>query len=261
MLMKLIKYELKSSTKMFAIIFTGLIGVSILFGFFVPIINKNDVISNINFNNGNGLLIILTIIAINALILATFIANINVIINRFNKSIFKEEGYLIHLLPVSKQKILLSRIFVALIWLFITILIAVLSFILILLIIVSRIDFEYLKNINFNLLIDFISNQGLEIFRIFETIIASYIEMILTIYLCMAIGKSFNKNKTFISIIAFMVIAVFIPIITLYLGFDLSYTNEKPEYLFEIKALISIFKSVIYFTIITYLLKNKLNLE
>lgn len=118
MLGKLFKYDNKALSKILFPLSIGVILLSIL----TTIILKSNLIFNQNFDD-DGIIaiivdistIILTAFCIIAIISTTFIS-LFLILQRYYKNLFSDEGYLTFTLPVKTSHIILSKLFSAVIW-------------------------------------------------------------------------------------------------------------------------------------------------
>ena len=111
MLGKLLKYELKATSRVFVPLYIAILVVSIV----------NGLSLNLEIFNIQGLATIILM----CLFISLFVITIVVTIQRFNKNLLKDEGYLMFTLPVSSKSLVLSKYLTSLIWTLISILILV----------------------------------------------------------------------------------------------------------------------------------------
>lgn len=125
MLGKLIKYDLKSMNRFLILIHAFLIIVSVFARFFLSghLFNGEVDISQEPYFLSFILLIIVYILLIAGVYFSTYL----VIIVRFYKNLFSDQGYLTHTLPVTKGQHLLSKSIAGCIWGFLDMLLLVLS--------------------------------------------------------------------------------------------------------------------------------------
>ncbi len=116
MLGKLIKYELKSSARTFIPIYIGLIIVTIL----------QICLDKINYFDIEILSIIVNTV-LSGLFVVVFLGNCICIYNRFKKSFFTDEGYLMFTLPVKTSQLINSKIIGSLIWSTLSIITSIIS--------------------------------------------------------------------------------------------------------------------------------------
>ncbi|MDE6407888.1 MAG: hypothetical protein K2K48_06050 [Anaeroplasmataceae bacterium] len=196
-------------------------------------------------------------------------------IMRYTKSLFRDQGYLTHTLPVNKHQLLLSQILADVLMEFISVLVVVLCFFI-----------AYYRPSLLASILTFI-NEILEIFIPVEkfynifggtivlfvfSIIFSFLQNLFVIYTGIAIGHSFPKNKGILSVVFCIAInyglGFFTGIASLIVGVLGDFVVLNPSDFARLAnhyLLINIIESILicvgaYFFDI-YLMKNKLNLE
>ena len=105
MLGKLIKYDLKALAKILAPLWGVLLVMGIIFG--ISIRSNLEGIGNT--------MIVFSLVVIVAVIVAIFVVNVIIVIQRFWKGLLQEEGYLMFTLPVTTRSLILSKVISALI--------------------------------------------------------------------------------------------------------------------------------------------------
>ena len=105
MLGKLIKYDLKALAKILAPLWGVLLVMGLIFG--ISIRSNLDGIGNT--------MIVFSLVVIVAVIVAIFVMNVIIVIQRFWKGLLQEEGYLMFTLPVTTRGLILSKVISALI--------------------------------------------------------------------------------------------------------------------------------------------------
>ena len=105
MLGKLIKYDLKALTKILAPLWGVLLVMGLIFG--ISIRSNLDGIGNT--------MIVFSLVVIVAVIVAIFVMNVIIVIQRFWNGLLQEEGYLMFTLPVTTRSLILSKVISALI--------------------------------------------------------------------------------------------------------------------------------------------------
>ena len=271
MLGKLLKYELKATSRVFVPLYIAILVVSIV----------NGLSLNLEIFNIQGLATIILM----CLFISLFVITIVVTIQRFNKNLLKDEGYLMFTLPVSSKYLVLSKYLTSLIWTFLSFIVALLSFTIIFTIATYG-DFNYSYFINeFNLLFSNISNiLGTtilsEFFKIvlliILLIIISYTIFIFNVYLSLSIGQLpiFNRFRNISSFIGFLVINLLISYVQNIV--DNAFVNieaiDNINYAINsvtsivskglnIAIVINIIIILVLFFATTYILDKKLNLE
>ncbi|WP_455537778.1 ABC transporter permease [Terrisporobacter sp.] len=213
MLGKLIKYEFKACGRIFFPIYLGILILATING----ICSNYSIFQSMEdgFAENDALMNIQTIlmIVLFALFVALFVLTIILIIQRFKKNLLEDEGYLMFTLPVSSKSLILSKYLVSLIFVILSTLVAILSFMLMAM---------FFQDIQFTKLIHMIASEMPIIFTsggfwklililIFELIIM-YSIFVLTIYLSLSVGQfpQFNKYRTVAGVIAFFIINIVI---------------------------------------------------
>ena len=104
MLGKLIKYDLKALARILAPLWGVLLVMGVIFGISI----RSDL-------NGMNVMIMLSLFVIFAVVVAIFVMNVIIVIQRFWKGLLQEEGYLMFTLPVTTRSLILSKVISALI--------------------------------------------------------------------------------------------------------------------------------------------------
>ena len=262
MLGKLMKYEFMAMGRVFLPLFGALIAVSIV-------------------NRLLALLPQMAPVTIGRVLSGVLIASILVLsliltFQRFRKNLLSDEGYLMMTLPVSTDSLILSKLFVAAIFYFASMIVVTLSISIMTLTWVSwRELFEFFMDIH----IQFV-DQPLEtivyIINIFVITTLSTFAGILMLYICMALSMLVNKRRGLFTFGAFIVIST-----TLQILFAISISiiailsiEEFFEDLFSlmsdfatIQVVLLIFSMIIlalctvFYFITRHMLKNRLNLQ
>lgn len=268
MLGKLLKYELKATSRVFIPLYIAILVVSIV----------NGLSLNLEILNIQGL----ATIVLMCLFISLFVITIVVTIQRFNKNLLKDEGYLMFTLPVSSKHLILSKYLTSLIWTFLSFIVALLSFTIIFTIATYG-DFNYSYFINeFNLLFSNMLNLNIlgQFLKIILLMIISYTIFIFNVYLALSVGQLpiFNRFRNVSSFIGFLVINLLISyaqnIVSLFVN-DASVNIEAIDNInyainsvtsivskgLNIAIVINIIIILVLFFATTYILDKKLNLE
>ncbi len=258
MLGKLLKYELKSTARIFIPLYIAILLVSIVQGFSL----------NAEMFKIQGISTML----LGALFIALLVINIVVIVQRFKKNLLEDEGYLMFTLPVSPKMLVLSKYIVSVIWTILSGLVAMLVFTLVAFI-SSNGDIKIVEV--FNALSQAMRefSDWTVVLSMLALILCEYSIFIFTIYTSLSLGQLpiFNKYRMAASLISFFVINAIISTIqtnlNLYINSGVEIGNiggvlqtNSNNGLFANIA-ISLVIVVGLFTVISYILKNKLNLE
>lgn len=268
MLGKLLKYELKATSRVFIPLYIAILVVSIV----------NGLSLNLEILNIQGL----ATIVLMCLFISLFVITIVVTIQRFNKNLLKDEGYLMFTLPVSSKYLVLSKYLTSLIWTFLSFIVALLSFTIIFTIATYG-DFNYSYFINeFNLLFSNMLNLNIlgQFLKIILLMIISYTIFIFNVYLALSVGQLpiFNRFRNVSSFIGFLVINLLISyaqnIVSLFVN-DASVNIEAIDNInyainsvtsivskgLNIAIVINLIIILVLFFATTYILDKKLNLE
>ena len=268
MLGKLLKYELKATSRVFVPLYIAILVVSIV----------NGLSLNLEILNIQGL----ATIVLMCLFISLFVITIVVTIQRFNKNLLKDEGYLMFTLPVSSKYLVLSKYLTSLIWTFLSFVVAFLSFTIIFMIPTYKyFDFSYFIN-EFNLLFSNMLNLNIlgQFLKIILLMIISYTIFIFNVYLALSVGQLpiFNRFRNVSSFIGFLVINLLISyaqnIVSLFVN-DASVNIEAIDNInyainsvtsivskgLNIAIVINLIIILVLFFATTYILDKKLNLE
>ena len=264
MLGKLLKYELKATSRVFVPLYIAILVVSIV----------NGLSLNLEIFNIQGLATIILM----CLFISLFVITIVVTIQRFNKNLLKDEGYLMFTLPVSSKHLILSKYLTSLIWTFLSFVVAFLSFTIIFTIATYG-DFNYSYFINeFNLLFSNMLNLNIlgQFLKIILLMIISYTIFIFNVYLALSVGQLpiFNRFRNISSFIGFLVINLLISYVQNIV--DNAFVNieaiDNINYAINsvtsivskglnIAIVINLIIILVLFFATTYILDKKLNLE
>lgn len=280
MLKKLFKYENKALSKWLLPLSIAVIILSILASILLKtqiIFNDSldyDIFSDL-FNVSTSILLIVCIVAI----VSTALIALVLILQRFRRNLFSNEGYLTFTLPVKPRDILLSKLFSASLW-FLIVLISVTIGAFIFAVFGTSKEFINYDVLNFiSEVFDFLYQDGeLASFTtafLIEYLIYMLISIptgILLFYLSITLGNQIaKKHKVFAAIGMFFAIsAVFSMIqslfetIFLYIPFSGGYIEDYNFFsylLFIPMIIVSIGAGIGFYFIIKYIIKNHLNLE
>lgn len=256
MLEKLIKYEYKATARIFIPIYIALL--------LVAVINRVFRIGNIDVAWG------ISTLALVGLFIALGVLTIIVIVQRFNKNLLGDEGYLMFTLPVKSEQLIVSKLIISIVWTIISGIVAFITF-LILLGEASLFN-EIFTNWNtiwteFSIAVQeqmHVSSPILFIAMIVAILLLSYISFIFKIYLSLAAAQlpAFNKHRGVVGFAAFFVINVVLSICSgimeLIIPDQLFNTFSSSVIVVFITALIV---CIVLFIGIKWILDKHLNLE
>lgn len=208
---KLIKYEIRSSCKLIAIIWAALIVASLLFSF------TGDHFMNImleGFSNSAAasIMTLLTGILYFALFMAMMAVSVMVIIMRFYKGLLGDEGYLMHTLPVKPWQLITSKGIVSVGVLTVSVIVGIIS----IMILGGIADPSGLSSMLRGLAND-LGEDPFRILILIEAIvivIMSLLKSIYQVYAALAIGQLTGKHRILLAFGAYVGISIALSIIT-----------------------------------------------
>lgn len=194
MLGKLIKYEFRSSTRNMLVVWVALLGMSLITGIFLK--NDSSIVGFLRIVSGISMFVYASLATIVAVL------TIMVIIRRFKNGILGNEGYLMHTLPVTNRKLIVSNGVVAVINICISCIAIMLSVFFVQLI-------TYSGNIKMmlNSLVDSVSRYPIIILIAIELFIITVVSLLINvyeIYLSMAIGQLKNEHRVAYSVASYL---------------------------------------------------------
>ncbi len=197
MLGKLIKYEFKATSRIFIPLILGYLGVGLLARGLNEIIQSSDFIA---------LMIIWLIVNVGFSLLNIGISFFPIFssASRFNKNLMGNEGYLMNTLPVSANKLVLSKFIVSASW---YILSAIGLFGVQVLMLVGDETFGEIMEL-FKLLfgsfIDSFTNHPMLVISIIILIVTSILSFILQIYASICLGQLSNSARSLKAVLIFI---------------------------------------------------------
>ncbi len=278
MLGKLLKYELKSTSRILGVLYIAVMIVAAVVGFAAGGIIWQA-------TQGNEIAFVVGSLIYVLLIMVLMIVTVILVIERFYKNLLREEGYLMHTLPVPTWMLVASKVISALIWIVLSIVAVVLS--LLILGFTSMISSGILmssvidwSNLPWGeMLFLFQQNAGEVILTILAAIL-QIVRLVLLVYTAMAIGAAAKQHKVLYSVISFVIILIIIGIIGMFTFqglFNQAYTMDDSSINYALNLSDQLFPvytktlllqilsdgiySVVFFLVTTWFLKNKLNLE
>lgn len=262
MLGKVFKYDMKGMAKRLLPLYGLLIIIACLTRGMTALASKFTIFSTIS-----GILLFITILGMIGAFFYTFFTAVM----RFYKSVMKEEGYLIHTLPIKKSTFVFSKTAVATLFMFFTIIVVLLA-------ILILVKDYHVFSIMYTTIVEQFTKVGISVpgfltYMIFMMIIG-FISSILFFYCSLCLGQTRSDKKLTYSIvyglIVYMASQAFSSVILFgYMLINPSFasttnaTITPPEFytVLGISAVLSIIYVVSYFIISTQTLENKLNME
>jgi len=209
MLRKLLKQEFRATGRGAVPLCLGMIGLSVLAAIAMVLLDRDNISSALN------TISVIVIMIYMCGLFALAVGIVVIILERFYKSMLKEEGYLTMTLPVSLGKILTAKLICALVWYIAAVVIA---FAAVVILFAGKIDWTVLFKQSVGLF--GVVKQGLQhvngedIFWFVSVLLEGIVlcalaalQVTLHFYAAMAIGHSFTKNKILLSVVAFFVLS------------------------------------------------------
>lgn len=266
MLGKLIKYEFKSTYKIFLISYIIVLAFTIGSKISIELTNtyqQNEVYDEVAMSFLSALSISSSVLMVVSWLFLGFITIITIVI-RFYNNMTGQQGYLVHTLPVSVNSLIMSKLIVALSWIALTSI----------MIIVYIIIFVFNSNIEIIQLILEELKLGLTKENL-EYLIPTFISMILTainlplkFYCAISIGNLVNKGRILIGIASYIGFGVLEQMFNSIFTFNSMFLNTTydsfsnmlntmyiPLYIFTIISII------VYYNVTTHIFKKRLNLQ
>lgn len=276
MLGKLFKHEFKTTGKILLPLELILIGVTLLGAAVIniPFLRGDSVIAGIIIAG----LVLFYVLGVFALFIVTYIY----LTIRFYRSMYSDEGYLTHTLPVSTSSILNTKIVVSVFWVFLTLILTVLS------IFCLSLSAAYAADVLQDLpplpelCAEFEHAMGLSVGGFigwgFLFLFLSSCSGILMIYCSISIGQLFNKYKVLASIITYIIIYIVLQISNTLISLYRNLLNVADQYsylyiednismmtlfgpTFRITIIESIVLIIAYYITCAYISNKKLNLD
>ena len=263
---KLLKYDFRSMWKQFAFIWPAALALALvnhftLNSFVTSASNTRQTVS------GVAMLVYV------AILMAMFIVALVFTIQRFFKGLLGDEGYLMHTLPVRPWQLIGSKLLCAVITTLLSIVVAILSILLIVPVSWGNIlemfkGFGYLFS-HWNIEL---THSVIFVLEFLLFICVGMANSYLHLYLSMAIGHLFNKNRVAMSVVAYIAIQAAVGVLIGILGnmsfhfsFDLmDYVNSPAATIhvaFWTAILVVGIGDALYFFCTEYILRRRLNLE
>jgi len=273
MLGKLIKYEFIATARLLIPVYIAAIIFAVLTRLFTTP-NFNIIYPNGSYQDNffpellYGLFIFFNVVFIIAIMVISFV----IILQRFYTSLFKDEGYLTHTLPVSTDTLIWGKLIPAACW-------AIASFMVMSISIMITTSFLWWDTINFTYAMQTIFTaiqiavQEESFFIILLLPLYSIVGLlvgILGFYSAMSIGQLVNQYKILAAVGAYFFMSFLFSIFTGIIQSIAFYTIDSEFYFGQygltlfgasITLGILLFQGIIHYFIIRYILKNKLNLE
>lgn len=224
MLGKLLKQEFRATGRIMLPVFGALLILSVLANFSIRILDSGM--------SGNSLLRILAVMALGFFIfgmIAVMFVTLWLMVSRFYRNLLKEEGYLMHTLPVSVHGLVWSKLIVSLVWFLATgLLIFVIVSLTALIQSGTQLSELLLQLPSWAEIKEALASVGLrggDVTLFFAELgalmLVGTLASCLHFYAAMAMGHMFSKDKVLLSIVFFVALSFVLSVLTNLLGFRL----------------------------------------
>ena len=279
MIMKLLKYDIRGIGRKLLPLYGLAIALSLINKinqtFLIQPLLEGGMIQSSSFvTTLSGILMGVYVLTIMAVFVITFF----MMVARYNRSVFGDEGYLTHTLPISQSQIIISKTLSFLLWSIASTLVAGISFFILT---YSRENWrlftDFFRQFSYMLSQYFggIGSTNRMAFLLFVlTVLIAPLTEILNIYLCIGIGNKF-RHKITAGVVAYLVISsissTLVGLLTNSItsrmvfthDFNSTYFMGQPNFLplMLMLFLFTLGQAVLYFFFIKYIQEKQLNLE
>lgn len=267
MLGKLLKYDFRSMWKQFAIVWPAAVVLALVNHFVLWL--------NIDYTSQfSGVLSTVLMFVFIGILFGMLVLSLIFVIQRFYKGILGDEGYLMHTLPVRPWQLMVSKLICAVVLIVISVIVALLSISLIYPATWEEygVVFGQVGKVAADLFSS--GSNVLALFEVLLVLVVSLVQACLMLYLAMAVGHLFNKNRLAASVIAYVALDTVVGIVIGLFGFSavrafFSLFSPHGHGFAAMTALHAVLWAVIcsgavlsaiYFFATNYILSRKLNL-
>lgn len=264
MLGKLLKHELRATAHTMLPLFGLLLLVSALTNLALRGMNREDLPTVL------AIICVIILILFTVGILAVGLVTVFAMVQRFRNNLLRDEGYIMHTLPVSIHAHIWAKVIVSGLWYTVSTVVFILSSIIV------AADVEMVHELAstigelMKMLGDLRNAEMLA--EVLGILILTSIFLSLMIYASLAVGHAFPKNKMLLSVVAFIALTVGVNIISTVIADIMEAAGiivTIPEasfmagwrFIFAIGAGYLVLFSAIFYVITVWFLKHKLNLE
>ncbi len=213
MLGKLLKYEMKASARTLLPLYIGTLVAAVICGVqtaaVVGNVNGSDVWIRIGAYSGNNVISLFMFLLFFCLCVAIMVLTAMIVIQRFNKNLIGDEGYLMFTLPITHVQLLSSKLIAGLLWVLIGTAIMSLSGLLIGLptVLLNLDQWNALWN-EILYTLDYWNGLSPYVFSTALNGIFCIVAFILLVYLSIMVGQmeQFNKHRVAVSVVLFFLI-------------------------------------------------------
>ena len=257
MLGKLLKYEIPAMGRKLLPLYAAWAATALLLG-----------LTTQSAESKNEFMVVISALLYTAIATTILVMTIILIVQRFSNSLLGDEAYFNHVLPVSVAEHIGNKAISATLWIFVTIMVAMLTGILIGIgaLIVSGEFISLRELIRGFYEIELPKHFGLYVIEVLLLGITGIVKTIMQIYAAITIGHQVPNRTTLASIGAYILIMIFessVGRIMLPLFINLEYSADgfvNFNRVFIPGFIMAVIFSVIYFFICKYLMEKRLNL-
>ena len=257
MLGKLLKYEIPAMGRKLLPLYAAWAATALLLG-----------LTTQSADSKNEFMVVISALLYTAIATTILVMTIILIVQRFSNSLLGDEAYFNHVLPVSVAEHIGNKAISATLWIFVTILVAMLTGILIGIgaLIVSGEFISLRELIRGFYEIELPKHFGLYVIEVLLLGITGIVKTIMQIYAAITIGHQVPNRTTLASIGAYILIMIFessVGRIMLPLFINLEYSADgfvNFNRVFIPGFIMAVIFSVLYFFICKYLMEKRLNL-
>ena len=257
MLGKLLKYEIPAMGRKLLPLYAAWAATALLLG-----------LTTQSADSKNEFMVVISALLYTAIATTIFVMTIIMIVQRYNNSLLGDEAYFNHVLPVSVAEHIGNKAISATLWIFVTILVAILTGLLIGIgaLIVSGEFISLRELIRGFYEIELPKHFGLYVIEVLLLTITGTVKTIMQIYAAITIGHQVPNRTTLASIGAYILIMIFESSVgraLLPLFINLEYNADgfvNFNRVFIPGFIMAVIFSVIYFFICKYLMEKRLNL-
>lgn len=260
MLSKLMKYDLKATSRLLVPLYIILLFMSIINRFVINMNDNNEVVRIIR---------VFLITAYATLIFVVLVVTVFYMIIRFYKNLLTDEGYLMFTLPTKTHQLITSKLLITLFWSIISIVVILIS----IFIMFASPDsiptaINGIKEALAELYREFGGNGVLMFTELILMCLLGLVSNILLIYASIAMGQLYSKHKIIGSFVSYMIIYTVIQflLIIIMVAFgvfipEVSEISILPQVIFPVVIIILIMTSACFYLATNYIFKRKLNLD
>ena len=262
---KLLKYDFRSMLKQFAFIWPAALVLAVINRFTLNGLDSSSAVGETTAG--------ITMLVYVAILVAMFAVTMIFVIQRFFKGLLGDEGYLMHTLPVRPWELIGSKLLCAVATTLLSIVVAICSILFI--VPWDGVNWgEVFGGLRY-VLSHWNSHAFFFLLEFLLFLCVGTAQSYLHLYLSMAIGHLFNRNRVAMSVVAYIAINALVGILIGILGnmglrnlnipYDLINFETSPtaaiHLSFWISILIALAGDAVYFFCTEYILRKRLNLE